>query len=134
MQNNNSFYSFNSLLKRRLLQRLAEHIVHLVVAEGLLEVGDGGVLVDADVLDVEHFGEVVPVLLVDVVRECAVVCAAGEYPRCCAYLEVGLRYPQCRCNGKFGQRFGFDAFYFLRDEAETVAEVNHCCLDAEAGL
>ena len=52
---------------RGLSQRFVEHEVDLVVAEGLLEVGDGGLLVDADILDAEHLGEVLPVLLVDVV-------------------------------------------------------------------
>ena len=117
-----------------LLQRLVHHIVNLVVAEGLLEVGGGGVLVDADVLDAEDFGEVVPVLFGDVVGERAVVCAASENPCTSTNFKVGLRNPQCRCNGEFGQRLGLDALHFLTDEAEPVAEVNDGSLDAVAGL
>ena len=51
----------------RLLQSFVEHEIHFVVAESLLEVGDVGLLVDLDVLDANHLGEVLPVLLVDVV-------------------------------------------------------------------
>ena len=38
----------------KLLQGLVQHEIDLVLAEGLLEVGDGGLLVDADVLDAEE--------------------------------------------------------------------------------
>ncbi len=56
-------------LNRVLTQCLVKHVVHLVVAECLLEVGDVGLLVDLDILDAQHLGEVLPVLLVDVVGE-----------------------------------------------------------------
>ena len=46
---------------------IAQHVVHLVVAELLLEVADGGLLVDLDVLDAYDLSEIFPVLLVDVV-------------------------------------------------------------------
>ena len=52
-----------------LLQRLVQHEVDLVVAQGLLEVGDVGILVNLDILDAQHLGKVLPVLLVDVVGE-----------------------------------------------------------------
>ena len=59
----------DAVLAVSLLQRLVQHEVDLVVAEGLLEVGNVRLLVDLDVLDANHLGEVLPVLLVDVVRE-----------------------------------------------------------------
>ena len=117
-----------------LLQCLVHHVVNLVVAEGLLEVGGGGVLVDADVLDAEDFGEVVPVLFGDVVGERAVVCAASENPCTSTNFKVGLRNPQCRCNGEFGQRLGLDALHFLTDEAEAVAEIHNGSFQAGTGL
>jgi hypothetical protein len=54
-------------LFKLLSQCLAKHVVHLVVAELLLEVADGGLLVDLDVLDAYDLCEIFPVLLVDVV-------------------------------------------------------------------
>ena len=62
------------------------------------------------------------------------VCAASENPCTSANFKVGLRNPQCRCNGEFGQRLGLDALHFLTDEAEPVAEVNDGSLDAVASL
>ena len=60
---------YDAVLAVPLLQRLVQHEVDLVVAEGLLEVGNVRLLVDLDVLDASHLGEVLPILLVDVVRE-----------------------------------------------------------------
>ena len=55
--------------KGRLLKRFVQHEVHFVVAECLFEIIGVGVLVDLDILDAQHLGEVLPVLLSDVVRE-----------------------------------------------------------------
>ena len=50
-------------------QRFIQHVVDFVVAQRLLEVVRVGLLVNLDVLDAQHLGEVLPVLLGDVVRE-----------------------------------------------------------------
>ena len=128
------FVSLNRGGVRILLQRLVQHEVDLVVAQGLLEVGDVGILVNLDILDAQHLGKVLPVLLVDVVGEGRVVSAAGENPGCSANLERGLRNPECRGDGQLGHGLRLDALYLLRDEAEAVAQVDDSGLDAATGL
>ena len=72
-----------------LLQGFVQHVVHLVVLELLLEVVGTRLLVDLDILDADHFSEVFPVLLVDVVGEGAVVCAASEWRQYVVFGRAG---------------------------------------------
>ena len=117
-----------------LFQRLAEHVVHLVVLELLLEVVGVRLLVDLDVLDGKHLGKIFPVLLGDVVGESTVVRTTGQNPGCSANLECGLRNPESRGYGQLRHGLGLDALNLLRDEAEAVAQVNDSSLDATTGL
>ena len=102
--------------------------------EGLLEVGDVGLLVDADVLDAEHLSEVSPVLFVDVVREGAVVSTTGEDPGSSTDLEGGLGDPEGRSHGQVRHGLRLNALNLLRNQTEAVAKVNDCSLDTTANL
>ena len=51
------------------------------------------------------------------------MCTSGQNPGCSAHLEVGHWNPQCAGNGQLGQRLALDAFYFVHNEAEAIAQV-----------
>ena len=119
---------------KMLSECFVEHEVNLVVAEGLLEVGNSSLLVDANILDASHLGKVLPILLGDVVRESAVVCTTSQNPGCSTNLECRLWNPQSRSYRKFWHWLRLDALNLLADQTETVAKVNNCSLNTSTSL
>ena len=117
-----------------LLQGFIQHEVDFVVLELLLEVVEVRLLVDLDVLDANHLGEVLPVLLVDVVGEGTVVSTTCENPCGSTNLEGRLRNPQGAGHGQMRHGLRLDALDFLRDQTEAIAKVNDGCLDTTASL
>ena len=51
------------------------------------------------------------------------VCTTGQNPGTCADFEVRHGFPQCGSYRELGQRFRFDTFYVVYNEAETVAQI-----------
>ena len=117
-----------------LSQRLAQHIINLIIAELLLEAADSSVLINVYKLDVEYLAEVFPVLGSDVVREGAVVCTTCKNPSAGTNLECWLWNPKSRSNRELRHSLWLNALYLACDKAEAVAEVYYSGLDTLACL
>ena len=62
------------------------------------------------------------------------VCTTCEDPRTCTNLECGLWNPEGRSYRQIRHGFRLDALNLLRDQTETVAEINNSSLDTTTHL